>query len=159
MSYRGFDDLIPPQIVDQIITEKNHPSSCAFRALKKSNGKMVADDFLPSFEDATQPSCFIPPEVRDFTLIGYVIKGQSSYGLSLFNDLSWLKHTTNASGSMRKSVIGFARGKTDVLKGIAGAPDNHTHFQYFLYNSKEKNPCRDFDVIERIPPQEDNNGK
>lgn len=155
MSYRGFDDLIPPRVIDEIVNGGDHPSSCAFRALKRSNEKTIKDDFLPSFEDSTQQCDFIPPELRNYWLPNCVVKGQSSYGMSLFNNLDQLKITVHKISSMRKHVIGFAQGITDSAKGIAGLPDDDTHFEYFLYNSMENNPCIDFAVVEKRDPAKD----
>lgn len=160
MSYRGFEDEIPQKFVDRIIEEGNHPQEIAFRALIRSSSACIKEDFLPSFLEGAVRSVgdgglcgtshYVPLCISSFRKEDSKEKPSfSSFGLSLFADLTELKKTVGNSPILFPSVVGYAEGHTDSNKGITGLPKPNTHFLYFLYNSYDKNPSTDFCVIEK----------
>ena len=138
MSYKGFIDDYPKEIVDKIYLKADATHRDVYRALFKTADCLSDEDFVPYFIDRKP---FVPKCLLDC----------GDFGMSVFEDLNQLKKTMKSSKSqLYDQIKGYAFGHTNFSKGRWGSPNKNTHIEYYLFDWINNNPSCDFELFEKV---------
>lgn len=126
------DEIINNSILDD--------GKIAVRFIKHdSSTSLGPNDFMPSFIERNNG--VIPTDEQQSS------KGIKNFGVSVFDSIENAIAFQEFVPPFRDDYI--AIGKVDALKGSVGIFDINGHYQYFLFDPFDNNPCIDFDYYDK----------